>query len=121
GKSMRSVAYSRSVLRIALTDAKRWGLVIRNVADREYVDPPRVPKTEIEPLDAKAASLLMKTVTGTPAEALITTILSLGLRISEALGLQWKNVDFGAKTIRIVRAYQRQGKSHTFVEVKTSP
>jgi integrase len=117
--ALRTVAYARSVLRIALRQAKRDGIVTRNVADREYVDPPSVPKAEIEPLDIKDARLLLATLAGKPREALISVILALGLRIGEALGLQWKDVDFEAKTLRVMRGLQQQGKELKFVPLKT--
>ena len=117
--ALRTVAYARSVLRIALRQAKRDGIVTRNVADREFVDPPSVPKAEIEPLDIKDARLLLATLAGKPRETLISMILALGLRIGEALGLQWKDVDFEAKTLRVMRGLQQQGKELKFVPVKT--
>ena len=115
----RTAAYARSVLRIALRQAKRDGIVTRNVADREFVDPPSVPKVEIEPLDIKDARILLAKLAGKPRETLVSTILALGLRIGEALGLQWKDVDFEAKTLRVMRGLQQQGKELKFVPVKT--
>lgn len=48
GLSPRTVQYLRAVLRRALGQALKWGMVARNVAT--LVDPPRVERHEVEPL-----------------------------------------------------------------------
>jgi hypothetical protein len=48
GLSPRTVQYIPVVLHLALKQALRWGLVVRNVA--EAVEPPRVLKKVITPL-----------------------------------------------------------------------
>lgn len=46
--------------------------------------------------------------------------LALGLRQGEALGLQWKDVDLDAGTLRLRRALQRlRGRGLVFVETKS--
>ena len=54
--SHRSVRYTHTVLRKALKDACRWGLVARNVAD--LANPPKVTKTrkwtDLEPVEIGA-------------------------------------------------------------------
>ena len=47
GSSPRTVAIIRAVLRLALGQAERWGMVSRNVA--RLVDPPRVIRREFVP------------------------------------------------------------------------
>ena len=49
GLSARTVQYTHAVLHRALKQAKRWGMVDRNVADD--VDPPRLRRDEIGPSD----------------------------------------------------------------------
>jgi integrase len=121
GRAIRSVAYARSVLRIALKSAKRQGLVTRNVADREYVDPPRARRPEVDVHDAKTVAKILANVE-TPADRLLlATIASFGLRIGEALGLKWRDLNFTTKTMQIARAVQRREKKGlVFVEVRTS-
>src|SRR5215207_11639502 len=53
GLSPRTVQYLRAVLRRALGQALKWGLVSRNVAT--LVDPPRSVKTPVAPLSADQA------------------------------------------------------------------
>jgi site-specific recombinase XerC len=49
GLSARTVQYAHAVLHRALKQARRWGMVSRNVA--EDVDPPQVKREEIRPLN----------------------------------------------------------------------
>lgn len=44
-----------------------------------------------------------------PLEAFVTVALACGLRLGEALGLQWADVDLDAGTLQIKRAVQRFG------------
>jgi integrase len=53
-------------------------------------------------------------------EARWSVALALGLRQGEALGLQWKDVDLDAGTLRLRRALQRlRGRGLVFVETKS--
>lgn len=125
-RAVRSVAYARSILRIALNDAKRWHLVSRNVADREYVDPPRIPKAEVDAHNAETVALILSKVADAGDRLMLRTIATFGLRIGETLGLKWKDIDFEAKRIHVTRAVQwqkvagRKERELVFVEVKTS-
>lgn len=53
GLSARSVAYIRAVLRAALRDAMKYGLVYRNVAS--LADPPKAERFEIQPFTIEQA------------------------------------------------------------------
>jgi integrase len=99
GLSPRTVAYIRTVLRIALNRALKWGLVARNVA--ALTDPPRQERTERQPLTPEQARTFLKAVEGDRLEALYRVGLALGLRLGEALGLRWEDVDLDTGTLRI--------------------
>jgi integrase len=103
--SSRTVQYHRTVLRIALGQAMKWGLVVRNVA--ALVDPPRAERFETKPICAEEARALLQSIQGDRLEALFTVALSLGLRRGEALGLGWEDIDFQSRTLRINAALQR--------------
>lgn len=118
GLSPRSVAYCRAVLRRALGQAMKWGLVARNVA--ALVDPPRRERAEIQPLTPTQARRFLEAVKGHRLEALFTAALALGIREGEALGLMWEDVDFDHGTISIRRQLQRVNKKLLFVEPKTA-
>jgi integrase len=90
----------------ALEQAVRFHLIPFNPASR--VDPPKVRQDEIAPLDAEQARRLLDAAKGDPLEALYVVSLTCGLRIGEALGLRWTNIDLDAGTLRVSRQLQRK-------------
>ena len=90
GLSPRTVQYLRAILRRALGQALKWGLVSRNVAT--LVDPPRIERKEMATLTPEQAPQFLAAVRGDRLEALYTVALSLGLRQGEALGLRWQDI-----------------------------
>ena len=104
GLAPNTVRNVRAVLRRALNQALKWGLVARNVA--ALVDTPRIEQQAIAPMDEQQARALLAAVAGDRLEALYRIALSLGLRRGEVLGLKWEDVDLERATIRIVRAIQ---------------
>jgi integrase len=99
--------YARVVLRMALNTAVRWRLVAANSAT--LIDPPRTTGREIRPLNPDEAKRLLTTAKNQPLEAFVTVALACGLRLGEALGLQWADVDLDAGTLQVRRAVQRFG------------
>lgn len=118
GLSPQTVHHIRAILRAALGDALKWGLVARNAA--ELVDPPRVPHEEIRPLAPAEAQALLDAVKGNRLEALYSVAIALGLRQGEALGLRWEDVDFDAGSLSVRQSLQRIGGAFQFVEPKTA-
>jgi integrase len=90
------------VLRRALKQAKWWGIVDRNVA--EDVDPPRLKKGEIQPLDREQTRTLLQAAEGDRLHALYVVAVTAGLRPGEMLALRWSDVDLEAGALRINRA-----------------
>jgi integrase len=118
GLSPQSVLYVRGVLRRALNEALRWGLVARNVA--ALVQPPRVRRYEITPLDAEQAQRLLTAIRGDRLEALFSVALAVGLRQGEALGLRWDDVDLDTGVLRVRHALQAVDGQLVLVDPKTS-
>jgi integrase len=102
GLSARTVQYTHAVLNRALKQARRWGMVERNVA--EDVDPPQLKREEIQPLDPEQTRRLLQASKGDRLHALYVVAVTAGLRPSEMLGLRWSDVDLAAGTLRINRA-----------------
>lgn len=105
GLSPRTVAYIRTVLRIALARAERWELVHRNVA--ELVDPPKQIRTEVKPWSPDEAQRFLEAVSDHRLGALFSVALALGLRKGEALGLRWSDIDLDARRLTIAQQLQR--------------
>ena len=117
GLSPYTVRNHHSILRRALRDAERWGLVPRNVA--RLVSPPRIPHAEVEPLTPEQARRFLTAVKGDRLEALYHAALALGLRQGEALGLSWADVDLDAGTVTVRASLQRYDGTYRRDEVKT--
>jgi integrase len=113
----RTVQYLHAVLRRALTQATKWGLVPRNVA--ALVTPPRMAHREIRPLTPDQARDFLSAISGRRLYPLIAVSLACGLRQGEALGLQWADVDLERKTIDVRHGLQVVDKQRQLVELKT--
>jgi integrase len=85
----------------------RWRLITSNPAT--LIDPPRVKSREIQPFNGEQSRAFLRMVNGHPLEAFFTVALACGLRLGEALGLEWADVDLDAATLRVRRAVQRFG------------
>ena len=99
--------YARVVLRTALNTAIRWRLITMNAAT--LIDAPRTTSREIRPLNPEEARALLDACREHPLDAFVTVALGCGLRLGEALGLQWADVDLDAGALQVRRAVQRFG------------
>jgi integrase len=92
GLSPRTCQYARAILRSALHDASRWGLLgERNAAG--LADVPKGPAKEGAPLEPAQASVLLGAAADEPIGPLVAVLLASGLRLGEALGLRWDDVE----------------------------
>lgn len=107
GISPRTIGYARVVLRGALNQARKWEMVNQNVA--ALVDPPRHTPKEIQPLNPEQARALLASARTHRLGGLLSVATALGLRLGEALGLRWRDVDFEAGTISVRQAIERSG------------
>lgn len=114
GLSPNTVRLIRAVLRRALRHAERQGKVSRNVA--ALVDGVRVPKPQKRALALDEAQRLLATAQADRLGALYATLLELGLRLGEALGLRWDDVDLEGGALTITRRLDRSGST---AETKT--
>lgn len=108
--SSRSVEIIHRTVSKALKQAVRWGLVERNVA--EQVTPPKPQPREITTLSASEVNKLFDAVRGRRFEALYVLAVTAGLRQGELLGLQWCDIDFNHKVLRVRRTIWK-GKATT--------
>lgn len=117
GLSPRTVAHIRGVLRTALNDGVRMGMLARNVA--ALTDSPRRHTIEREPFTAEEARALLAAAESDRLAALYRLALTLGLRRGELLGLRWADVDLDAGRLRVARTLQRVNGEIALKEPKT--
>jgi integrase len=118
GYSVSTVRRIRAVLAQALSQGERWGLVPRNVA--ALTRGPRQRRKEGRSLTLEEARRLLESLHGHRLEAMYTTMLALGIRRGEALGLRWVDVDLDAGTAAITHALKRENGSLVLGDVKTA-
>jgi integrase len=117
GLSPRSVRYRHVVLHKALQTATKWGLVARNVADG--VDVPRARQTEMQTWDEYEVARFLEAAKGSPYYALFHTALFTGMRRSELLALQWRDMDL--HQIYVNRSlHQLKDRSYVFTQPKSA-
>ena len=118
GLSVSTVRRIRSVLAQALSQAERWGIVARNVAAQTRA--PRSPRREGRSLTPEQVTTLLAALEHHRLGPLYLTMLGLGLRRGEALGLWWADVDLGDRRLVVRRALKREEGKLVFGQVKTS-
>lgn len=102
----------RVIVRQALEHAVNDGLIPTNPA--QSIKSPPVTKPEKRLWTWDQLQRFLSVVDGSPYKALIYTLAFTGMRISEALALQWPDVDFDARIIVVQRNLQRPGPNPVF-------
>ncbi|MBI4321040.1 MAG: tyrosine-type recombinase/integrase [Chloroflexi bacterium] len=118
GLSRRSVEQCHTVLHRALRQALQWEMIGRNPT--EAVSVPRPKRREMHTLTAHQVQDLFASSTEDCLHALWVLLATTGLRLGEATGLKWDDIDFATGKLTVRRALQRQtGTGLVFVEPKT--
>lgn len=102
GYKPNTIRIMRAVLRRALGQAEREGLVARNVAALSA--PPRLDRAEGRSLSVVQAKDLLAAAAGHRLEAGFVLLLSYGLRRGELLGLAWDDYDPARETLAVRRS-----------------
>ena len=110
--SPRSVKHIHRTLCTALSAAVKYGCVARNVA--KLVDPPAVPRSEIVFFTVDQARTFLDFARDNRLFALYATVLSLGLRLGEGLGISWADVNLETGRFNVRQSLQR-------IEAKLNP
>ncbi len=97
-------------IRTALGEAVRRGHIVENPA--QIARPPRIPEEEIIPFTKEEAARILAATEGRRNGVRFTVALTLGLRKGEALGLQWRDIDFATRTMAIRRSLQPAAGQH---------
>lgn len=102
GLSPRRAHHLRAVLRTALNDARKQGLITRNVAND--VAMPKADREPVKPLSPEQARALIAATDGTTYGGTFAVALYCGLRQGEVLGLRWQDIDFEAGTLTVAQS-----------------
>jgi integrase len=119
GLSAYSVRQVHQLLHAALQDAVFLGLIPFNLADA--VSQPRTPYKEMNTLTAEQVGQLFRWSREDWLHPLWVVLATTGLRLGEALGLRWDDVNLERGTLTVRRALQRQtGKGLVIVDPKSA-
>lgn len=101
GLSKQTVRTLHRIIHGALAQAVKWQLVTRNVAD--CVEPPKPKKYEASFLNEEQTNLLIEKAKKSDIYIPVIIAIYTGMRRGEVLGLNWQNVNFDKKYIRVVQ------------------
>ena len=119
GLAPRTVRYCHSVLNSALGQAVKWRMVTTNSA--QHVDLPKQQKKEMLALSDKEAQRFLEIAKVESIHyVLFATLLGTGLRPSEAFGLQWSDIDFIRRALRVQRVVSIASNGWSFKPPKTN-
>jgi integrase len=106
--SPTTVRYARGVLRRALNDGMREGILNRNVAS--LARPPRLATREMRALSPAEASRLLSGTVDDPMGPLYAIALATGCRLGELLGLAWSDLAANGSALTVRRALAESGR-----------
>lgn len=118
GLAPRTVLYHHRILSEALDHAVRTNVLPRNPA--KVASPPRPRRPEVATLAAEDVPRFLAAATESAHFALYMTALYTGARLSELLGLRWRNVDLDQGRIMVVDVLSRNGKKWRLTEPKSA-
>ena len=106
GLSPKSVKNIHGILHTALKQAVSSGLLKTNPADNTKL--PSVKRPELKPLMDENVNAFLRAIRGHRYESLFLVALFTGMRQSELLGLQWRDVDFESQKVTVRRQLQKE-------------
>jgi integrase len=119
GTSARTVRLTHSVLRSALNQALRMGLIYRNPATVVYQ--PKLKEADMKVLDENQVRSFLIAAKGHRLETLFKLEVTSGLREGEILGLKWSDLDWENHQLKVQRQLQRvPGVGLMFSEPKSA-
>jgi integrase len=106
--SPKTVRNTHVVLRKALADAERLGLVPRNAA--AAAKPPAPTKRDLETWSSEELRMFLAAVEGDRLEIAYRIAAATGMRRGEVLGLRWRDVDFDLGQIAVAHTITTAGR-----------
>jgi integrase len=117
GYASTTVYQIRGTIVTALNYAYETGLVSRNVA--KLTKFPKVQAHEPEPLTVEQARRLLTVMSGHRLEAFFAVALACGLRMGEACGLRWRDVNLATGRVNVVMQMQDEDGEWRHKRLKT--
>ncbi len=117
GLSKKTVLHIHSVIRRALNEAVKWGLINNNPCSS--VTPPRPDKSLPEIWSVVQAQTFLNAVREHRWYAIYLIALTTGARRGEILGLEWENIDLAGKSASIQKTISEIGGKAIIGEPKT--
>ena len=115
--SSRTIHYIYTLLHAALDQAVKDGMVARNVCDA--VDKPAKEKHEFMPWTTEETNQFLTSVKDNRLFPVYMVAWGAGLRRSEILGLQWRDINMKQGTLTVRRSLVRVKGGYKFGEPKT--
>jgi integrase len=113
----RLARYIHMIVKQALKQAVKWGLIPNNPA--ELIELPRERTKEMRALSPEEARRFLDAAVYDPYYALFALLITSGLRPGEAFGLKWEDVDLLTGKIRVQRSLERRDGQWFLKEPKT--
>ncbi|MBM3531157.1 MAG: site-specific integrase [Alphaproteobacteria bacterium] len=107
GLSPRTVHHMHRVLKQALAQAMRWNLIVRNPADIQKKDRPKIDKKPVATIDPATT---MQTIEAARQSRLLVPLLlgSMGgLRRGEIAAIRWKSLDLDRAQAAVVASIEQ--------------
>jgi integrase len=117
--SPRTVRICHGVVRQALEQARKWGLIVRNPA--LDASPPRTRHHEIHPPTVEQVLQLLSAAQDVDEDLAVylRVLAATGCRRSEALALRWTDIEWKASELTIARALSTVGTGIVEKDTKT--
>ena len=105
GLAPATVRQAHALIRGALNQAERWGLVGRNVA--KLASPPSMPQREQTPPTVEEVRSLMAAASDIDPllGAYVRLVAATGMRRGEACAVRWTDLDLVAQTLTVQRSH----------------
>lgn len=107
--SPQTIKHYHRCISAILTQATRERIIPNNVASRQFMDAPKIPKKEpahLDDIQAKRFVSLLNEEDDIRIKAALTLLIYSGCRLGELCGFTWDDCDFKTCTITVKRASQ---------------
>lgn len=101
GSSPRTVQLVHAVLRRALDQGLKWGIIARNPCDA--VTAPKNPGREMKYLTPDEIDRFLEAAKADRLHAMFILAVTTGLRLGELSGLRWEDIDFEKGNLQVIQ------------------